>query len=132
MKYVINERFGGFGLSQKALEYLRDEKGWKVAPPERCKNLYHSDTLKLIEEGYQLYDYKCSHGMIGPILTLESDRELSFRSNPDVVEVVEKLGEEANDRHAGLVIKETDYEPSSLEIHDYDGMETLQTIPERF
>lgn len=131
MKYVINKRFGGFGLSQEALQFLRDKKGWKVAPKDKTKNLYHSDCLLLIEEGYKLYETEES-SFIGPLIVLGSDRDLSFRCDPDVVEAVETLGEKANDRFAGLEIVEADCSPELLEIDDYDGMETLQTIPQRF
>lgn len=131
-KYVINDCFGGFGLSQKALEYLRDKKGWRVAPREKTNNMYHSDVLKLIEEGYRLYEHDSS--IIGPLVELESRSELTFRADPDIVEVVEKLGAEANDRCSYLKVIECPIAPDSnlLEIDDYDGVETLQTIPKRF
>ena len=134
MKYVINEKYGGFSLSQEALQFLRDKKGWKIAPKDRCKNMYHSDALKLIEEGYQLTEMENDHGLWGPLSVLASRDELSFRSNPDVVEAVETLGEKANGSHADLAIKDVPYSPEDgmIEIHEYDGYENLQTIPERF
>lgn len=135
MKYVINKQFGGFDLSQEALEFLVEKKGWKIVPQDKSKNMYHSDTLRLLDEGYKMYENTGNNvRWIGRLSTLESDRELSFRSNPDVIEAVETLGEKSFGKHATLVIKDVPYSPEDgkLEIHDYDGMETLQTIPERY
>lgn len=133
MKYAINKRFGGFGLSQAAKEFLRDKKGWKVAPLDRTENLYHTDSLKLIEEGYKFYEYDGEFSrVIGGLQLLESKNDLSFRSNPDVIEAIETLGEKANDKYAEIEIVEAPFDPDMLEIDDYDGMETLQTIPQRF
>ena len=132
MKYAINSCYGGFGLSQKALEYLRDEKGWKVADHVDGSNLYRNDRLKLIEEGYSFYLAKEASFGLGPLGLLQSKSDLSFRSNPDVIEAIETLGKEANDRFANIEIVEADCSPELLEIDEYDGMETLQTIPKRF
>lgn len=131
MKYAINSCYGGFGLSQKALEYLRDVKGWKVADHVDSSKLYHSDCLKLIEEGYSFYLTEEKFGL-GPLSLLHSNSDLSFRSNPDVIEAIEKLGEEANDRFSSIEIVEANCAPELLEIDEYDGMETLQTVPTRF
>ena len=135
MKYAINNCYGGFGLSQEALEYLRDVKGWKVISKEVDVNsLYYSDCQRYLEKGYKLYDFGEKESLIGPLCTLESMRELSFRSNPDVIEAIEALGEKANGKYAKIIIVEAPYSPEEdkLEIDEYDGVETLQTIPERF
>lgn len=56
----------------------------------------------------------------------------SRRKDPILVEVVQELGEKANDRHAKLIIE---YVPSEYEhcytIHEYDGMETLVCDPDK-
>jgi hypothetical protein len=80
MKVVINDCYGGFGLSKKALDML----GLK------------SDSI--------------------------FDRD---RANPKLVEVVEKLGEEANGFCASLRVIEIPDDVKEWYIDDYDGIETI-------
>lgn len=80
MKVVINDCYGGFGLSKKALDML----GLK------------SDSI--------------------------FDRD---RANPKLVEVVEKLGEEANGFCASLRVIEIPDDVKEWYIDDYDGVETI-------
>jgi len=82
MKVVINSCFGGFGLSEKAYEFLGLE--W---------NSFDHDYF---------YD----------------------RSNPKLVECVEKLGSAANGTYAQLEIVEIpDDIGDEWFVEDYDGME---------
>lgn len=131
MLYAINQCFGGFGLSQEACEWLINNKGWKVADHVDGNNLYHSDCLKLINEGYHFYKL-LGESLIGPLCLLLKKDSLEFRSNPDVIECIQALGHKANGRHAQIELIECDLPPSQLEIDEYDGQETLQTIPQRF
>lgn len=80
MKVVINDSFGGFGLSDKALKML----GVK-------------------------YDFE-----------LESDR-----TNPRLIEVVEKLGKEASGPYAALRVIEIPDDVKEWYIDNYDGIETI-------
>lgn len=132
MKFVINSCFGGFGLSKEAKEWLAEHKGWKVADHVDPDKLYHGDCQKLLEEGYHFYNYESSYEPLNGLSFLASTYELEFRSNPDIVECVEVLGKLANGMCANLEVVEADYPIEQLEIHEYDGNETLQTIPVRF
>ena len=80
MKVVINDCYGGFGLSNKALDMLG----------------LNSDSI--------------------------FDRD---RANPKLVEVVEKLGEEANGFCASLRVIEIPNDVKEWYIDDYDGVETI-------
>jgi hypothetical protein len=80
MKVVINDCYGGFGLSNKALD------------------------------------------MLGLISDSIFDRD---RANPKLVEVVEKLGEEANGFCASLRVIEIPDDVKEWYIDDYDGVETI-------
>ena len=133
MKYAINQCFGGFGLSQEAYQWLIDNKNWKVYT-KITNPMYKSDCDKLIEDGYKLFlmDIQLGFPLCGPVTCLLSVYELSFRSNPDVIECIENLKEKANSRFADIKIIETDNDVNNLEIHEYDGNETLQTKPTRF
>lgn len=58
------------------------------------------------------------------ILDLTNIYSLDIRSDPILVQVVEELGDAANDSYSKLVIVEI---PDNVEwyIHDYDGRETI-------
>lgn len=110
MKVVINRCFGGFGLSEKAFEMLLDRKGIRF---EKQEGEYSS----LVGNDYYHF------GHLGDdehyISHYDACRD---RSDPDLVAVVEELGEEANSRYAELKVVEI---PDSVAWHicEYDGME---------
>lgn len=83
-KVVINRCFGGFGLSKKALNLLKQKKGTQG----------------------ELYPWDIC------------------RWDPDLVSVVEELGEEANDSCAELVIVEVPMGKKFI-IDEYDGSERI-------
>jgi|13_taG_2_1085334.scaffolds.fasta_scaffold09269_4 hypothetical protein len=96
-KIVINQCYGGFGLSDVALEYI------------------HKQQPELVElnklEGYAVSN---NHYFI------ECERH-----KPILVETIEKLGEKANTSCSKLVIVEI--ESDQYRIDEYDGFETLIT-----
>lgn len=85
MKVVINRCFGGFGLSDEAMQLYAAKKGIKL-------------------EGF--YDWEIS------------------RNDPVLVEVVEHLGEAANDWATDLKVVEI---PEGVDwyVEDYDGVEHI-------
>lgn len=107
MKVVINRCWGGFGLSRSALHELR-KLGNQCALEETDIGERWDKDKPLVREKY--LDSFCS-GI--------------NRSDPQLVEVVEKLGEEASAPLARLVIVEI---PDGIdyEIDDYDGMESVE------
>ena len=82
MKVIINSCYGGFGLSDQAMQMLKDRKGNTV-------DLFYFD---------------------------------ENRDDSDLVEVVERLGYEANDDFSKLKVVEI---PDGIEysIEEYDGLE---------
>lgn len=125
MKVVINTCFGGYSLSAEAQEALAERKG--VGP------------IHWFE-----WDHKASNdAIVYRSLTSEQARKASFpmaylgpdpkedeyfecrpenRSDPDLVAVVEELGEKSWGRHAELKVVEV---PDGVEywIDEYDGRE---------
>lgn len=85
MKVVINNRYGGFGLSEEA---------W----------------AKLKSLGIQ------SH--------YDNNNDPKFRSSPELLSVVEELGDRVNDKYSKLKIIEI---PDDVEWHieEYDGWESV-------
>lgn len=101
-KIVINKCYGGYGLSDQALDWLKEKDAFKN------------------EEQYQREkDCFKEHGM-------------SFffgddRSNPLLIECVEALKEKASGQCSNLVVEEVfGKEDVTFEIESYDGFETIK------
>lgn len=110
-KIVINSDFGGFSLSDKAMERYLELKDIKWVKEET-------------EYGSTLYFH---HGYIKD--DEDEDKwhisEYNFeRDDPALVQVVEELGVDANGTYANLKIVEI---PDDIEwhIHEYDGIESV-------
>lgn len=112
MKYVINVRYGGFGLSKKAVEILL-EKGMKLASSYKDPEYRSCDFLKVEDSDSGYY---CIRKF-----------EESFRSDPRVVQVVEDLGEESWDTFSKLKVVEV---PDDVDVYlsDNDGFESIREI----
>lgn len=123
-KVVINRRWGGFGLSPKAVIMLKDCGHVKTYEPSSYygpdwKIPFEYDKKRAKEQGDSSY------------LTIHEEKILSdehhgdSRSCPHLVRVVDQLGSEANGLYAELKIVEV---PAGVEIEidDYDGMETVR------
>jgi hypothetical protein len=115
MKVVINRCHGGFGLSDEAFALLLNLKGVKyeiklaqVAIGVKEKEFYAAGHLGDGDYYLDQYDY-CDN---------------SQRGNPDLVAVVEQLGEGANGWAADLKIVEI---PDDVKWHvaEYDGLEWI-------
>ena len=127
MKLVINKCYGGFGLSNEAMRMLLKRKGIEFF--ERESSFASNDFFRVLPEEYDKLEERA--------IADRSDKEAveaartAFisqydwkREDPDLVAVVEKLGEKANDRYAKLAIIEI---PDDIDyyIDDYDGIETV-------
>jgi hypothetical protein len=108
MKVVINRKFGGFGLSQEALIELQ-------------KRLTPDSEIAINEEVWPDNPEAPSK------LFVLWDHEVSTRSNPQLIEVVEELGSRANGSYAALKIVEI---PDDVDvvIEEYDGDEWISEV----
>jgi hypothetical protein len=106
MKIVINACHGGFGLSDKAIEYYGELKN-----------------LGLVKQEGKYFNVSGYDWYVGEINddNYFSDRSIP-RDDPDLVRVVEELGTETNTRYSELKIVEI---PDDVEwdIEEYDGAE---------
>lgn len=136
-KFVINKCYGGFGLSQKALKWLIDNKNWLVFKgwdgiKDEDRRLGIVDTSGSSEPNF--------FGRYSVVNDNNLDDDyhksrLIFRSHPDIIECVETIGlKKSSDTYADLIIVNVpeEYSLDDLEIDEYDGVETLQTKPIRF
>jgi hypothetical protein len=106
MKIVINRDFGGYGLSDQAVREYGKRKG-----------------LNLVEDGPD--DHGFTYFYVNEIdeNNYFSDREIE-RDDPVLVEIVERLGSEANGRYSDLKIVEIP-DDVDWDIMEYDGMEHI-------
>jgi len=102
MKVVINRCYGGFGLSFEACKLIAERKGWTLATDDYDRDYF--------------------------IPELDKDQRLDpwdlERNDPDLIAVVEKLGENADGFGSELKIVDI---PDDIKwyIYNYDGMETV-------
>lgn len=137
IKIVINDRHGGFGLSDKAVRRYAELKGitlypekekyhdlmgylyWTVPKEERSGILTGEEfhTASLGERGRSNEEYRRC--------TLHP-REIP-RDDPDLVKVVQELGSEANGKFSKLKIVEI---PDGVNwyIEEYDGLEHIAEV----
>jgi hypothetical protein len=102
MKIVLNECYGGFGISDQAVELYANKKGLALE--------------------------KTGESSLGTEYSIDGKRfhyqfEIS-REDPIFVEVVEELGEKANGFASELIVVEIP-EGCEYSIHEYDGAECI-------
>ena len=144
MKVVINKRYGGFSLSDQAIETLADLKGIELYKggkeyytdpklenyysPENYPR-YDEDLVTVIEtladlKGIELYKGGKEY-YTDPKLENYYSPENYPRYDEDLVTVIETLGKAANTRFSDLVVVEI---PDGVNyyIDEYDGMEIIR------
>jgi hypothetical protein len=104
MKIVINSDYGGFGLSDEAMELYLTRKG-----------------IPFDKKPWKFNEYIFVKPGTEDDLYLHWDVE---RDDPVLVQVVEELGEKADGRYSQLKIVEI---PDDVEwdIQEYDGIESI-------
>ena len=107
-KVVINKCFGGFGLSTKAVEWMR-ENDYPAGDECKLGGEYYDDGSGPVRE------------FVAPTVP---SRSKSFRTAEGVIDAVETLGEAANGEHAMLKVVEIP-EDIEWEIDEYDGRESI-------
>ena len=127
-KIVYNACYGGFSLSNEAIMRYAEIKGitlyseedsmfthYYLCPPEEFKRLQDEDEANPVNVGR----YARSNAMYF------SDRTID-RADPALAQVVEELGDRANDDCARLRIE--DVPAGTLyRIDEYDGFESVMT-----
>lgn len=127
MKLVINDCWGGYSLSAKGTQMYYKLKGIECY---FFKQVY-GDTDNFIEitleEAQNTYHtiYSTKNPFEDKFIDTYLTSHPEYRTDPDLVRVVETLGLEANGPCAELKIIEI---PDNIqwEIHDYDGIESVR------
>lgn len=97
-KIVINDDWGGFGLSEQAMTLYSKISGISLSVDDYKRDYFTTKT------GEEIYDVDLK------------------RDDPILIQVIEQLGDKANGMHASLKIVEI---PEEIEwiIQEYDGVE---------
>lgn len=112
MKVVINKCYGGFNLSDKAIEACI-ELGMTVGE-DKDDDLYRKDFCKGKKR------------LFGNIYWANHSDDQVFRCDPRVIKVVEQLGDEANGHCSKLRIIDIPFDSyDGWHIEEYDGMEQI-------
>jgi len=136
VKVVYNACHGGFSLSHKAMLRIAELKGvklwpqkderfrsiesytyWTVPPDKWVKELSPGEWSKLSVAERQAHNVKWEGK------TVDWVRDIK-RSDPQLVQAVEELGDEANGAHAVLRVAEVH---GKYHITEYDGYESVET-----
>jgi hypothetical protein len=131
-KIVINDCYGGFGLSEEAqleLYRLKSRLITAITPKQyyggNNKNYSRrKEWKKLYEEDLKSpIGFRLTIAPDGKILLVEK-LEDKYRTDKKLIQVVEKMGEKANGRFANLKIVEIP-DDVKWQIDNYDSMETV-------
>jgi len=123
MKVLINDCFGGFGISTEGFEWLIKNKNWKVT--EFKDRGYKDETAQIVLSNSGKIDMS---PMGIEYYFTQSRSDNSLRTNADLIEMVETLGsEKASGRFSELKILEI---PDNVDftIEDYDGSEHIAEV----
>ena len=131
MKIAINKCFGGFSLSDKAIEMIMKRKGLNCYRYKQTK-FNHSDGAdeytRLDDNDPSSFIRYCTTDLGEKIENMPYEDcwyygELE-RTDKDLISVIEELGIEASGRFGRIVVIEIP-DDVDWEIDDYDGIETI-------
>jgi len=120
MKVVINDCYGGFGVSCDALLELV-KRGSKIVKENDAAE-WNGIGWVPFRDGYSRTKTCSLIRKDGKVYFIDGNDDVATRSNADLIAVVEALGDGANDVFASLKIIDVP-DDRSLVIEEYDGRE---------
>ena len=133
MKIVINKCYGGFGLSDKAVEMIMNRKGLNCFRYVQTKYKYSDRVNEFTRcDETEANNHLCVYYVTKDLGEKTNNLPIEFywsvysidRNDADLIAVVEKLGEEANGKFSKIKIVEI---PDDVNwyIDEYDGIEVI-------
>ena len=117
-KIVYNDCYGGYALSDKAIDWLSEHGS------ESTKNFIAQKRIEAKEkEGFSPASQEILVNT--KFYVMDAVRNFLERHDPDLVAVVEALGKEVNGTFSELAIAEIDEDKYFID--EYDGRETVVT-----
>lgn len=135
MKIVVNKCYGGFGLSDKAIEMVMNRKGLGCFRYKQTKYKYGDGINEYTRcekfDNNDMFPHYQTVDLGEKIDKLPNETYWYYgnleRNDVDLIAVVEELGEEADGRFAMLKVVEIP-DDVKWEIDDYDGIETIHEV----
>lgn len=132
-KVILNKCYGGFGVSYKAYKLYTKKKGlnlfiYELTHPKFGEFVYvkRDTTYDIEHETFVEFTTRDLGEKVNDLGDAHLNINTKYREDPTLVEVVEELGKDANDRYSELHIVEIpDDVAEDYVIDDYDGIETL-------
>lgn len=133
MKIVINTCFGGYSISALATKELAKRKGKECFffTTDLRTHEYNPVSIEEAENAFCWFAYSVNNPQDYRLSERAEKISLmdieKYRSDSDLIAVIEELGEKANGKHAELKIVEI---PDGVdwEIDEYDGIETIHEV----
>lgn len=129
-KIIINKCYGGFGFSPEVFKWLVKNKGWKaVEINDQTPSMHDEFKQFLTDNNADCYYYSRSKYQMLNGKYYENEDKHCKRTDPDLIEAVEKLGPRASGELSSLKIVQI---PANIkwEIDDYDGIESVHEAHE--
>ena len=133
MKIAINKCYGGFSLSDKAIEMIMKRKGLNCYRYKQTKFRYSDG----VDEYTRIDDNELESSSIMNYSTIDLGKTIGNipdenfwyyrnleRTDEDLVSVIEELGNEASGQYGSVKVIEIP-DDVDWEIDDYDGIETI-------
>lgn len=128
IEVVINRKYGGYGLSYKAVMAIAKRKGIKLYA--YTYDYDDSSLQRVIPYNPKKHDVHTVHYCTKP--NIKTNKQLNRfyyidnweRTDKDLIAVVKKLGKASYGKYSALVIVKVP-EDVEWEISDYDGVETI-------
>lgn len=131
MKIAINKCYGGFRLSDKAIEMIMKRKGLGCYRYKKTKSHYRDgvDEYTRLDGNDPNSFIRYSTIDLGEKIEKIPDENFWYygvleRTDEDLTSVIEELGDEASGAYSSVVVVEIP-DDVDWEIDDYDGMESV-------
>ena len=144
IKVVVSKRHGGFSLSNEAMLYLIKSNSVLISTKPITEFFGNNDIDECMVEIMDRHDMvdlgnnmvSAFHGEIfnftdGVVYTLGAGSVMEFRTHPDLISLVETMGDAASGQYSRLAVvyvADEDITVDMIRIGEYDGAEWVEEL----